>query len=168
MRRKKIKIHDCELIVSDTGRVWSAPRTIVHKNGRVHYYAEKELKTHLRKGYVEVQGWVNGTFHNYRVHRLVALAFIPNPNNFPYINHKDACKSNNNVSNLEWCSQQDNSLHAKHMGLLGRCKKIHCITDDKYFDCAYDADRYYGLNLGSSSVSCRRKKPYKGLLFEYV
>lgn len=168
MERKRIKINDCELIISDDGRVWSPARDVIYTNGCVHHYDEKELKTHLRNGYVEVQGWKNNKFHNYRVHRLVAIAFIPNPDNLPCVNHKDACRSNNKVSNLEWCTQLQNMQHAKKSGLLRKGKTIRCINDGLLFNCSYDADRHYGLALGSSSLSCRRKKPTKGLLFEYV
>ena len=63
----------------------------------------------------------------YSVHRLVATAFIPNPNGFTQINHKDGNKDNNCVSNLEWCDQSHNLAHAYKMGLISREKEsINC------------------------------------------
>jgi hypothetical protein len=52
-----------------------------------------------------------------RVHRVVAKLFIPNPNNLPVINHKDGNKVNNNVDNLEWCTDKENQIHARDNGL---------------------------------------------------
>lgn len=53
----------------------------------------------------------DGRFRTMKVHRLVALAYIPNPHKFPCVNHKDECKHNNNVDNLEWCSHKYNSTY---------------------------------------------------------
>lgn len=61
-----------------------------------------------RSGYLYVNLKKNGKGYMLRVHRLVAQAFIDNPLNLPFINHKDECKTNNNVDNLEWCTQKYN------------------------------------------------------------
>lgn len=60
------------------------------------------------RGYKSLSLYKNGKGKTYRVHRLVAQAFIPNPNNLPEVNHKDENKANNHVSNLEWISHKDN------------------------------------------------------------
>ena len=66
-----------------------------------------------RSGYLRVILCKNGICKNMRVHRLVASAFIPNPNNLETVNHKDENKWNNNVSNLEWMSQADNTAYSQ-------------------------------------------------------
>lgn len=82
--------------VSDTGKVYSIKRN-------------KELSIQKSKGYLRVQLWKNGSCKWFLIHRLVAEAFIPNPDNLPQVNHKDECKFNNNIDNLEWCSAKYNS-----------------------------------------------------------
>lgn len=74
------------------------------------------------KGYMKVE--LHGK--SMRVHRLVAQAFIPNPENKKQINHKDGNKSNNDSSNLEWCTNSENTKHAWDSGLrkIKGCPKI--------------------------------------------
>lgn len=69
------------------------------------------LKNH-NKGYLQVELASGGIKKMYMVHRLVASAFIENPNNLPQVNHKDEDKKNNKVDNLEWCDQQYNTLYS--------------------------------------------------------
>lgn len=64
------------------------------------------------KGYLTVGLYDGETTKSVGIHRAVALAFIPNPDNKPETNHKDSNKSNNHVSNLEWCTTQENILHS--------------------------------------------------------
>lgn len=68
----------------------------------------KLLKQGTTRGYKLTCLYKNGKGKQYWVHRLVAIAFIPNPNNLPVVNHKDENPSNNNVNNLEWCTQEYN------------------------------------------------------------
>jgi hypothetical protein len=70
-------------------------------------------------GYLNVTFCIDGVITNYKAHRLIAEAFIPNPLNLPVINHKDGDKTNNNVENLEWCTSSENRIHA--VNVLG-CK----------------------------------------------
>lgn len=78
----------------------------------------------VSQGYLVICASVDGKRKNLRVHRLVAEAFIPNPNNLPMINHKDENKTNNNVENLEWCSCAYNNTYGE------RLKKVK-ITREK-------------------------------------
>ena len=83
----------------------------------------KGLKDNPRKatrkddGYYIFDYYKNKKRYMVRLHRAVAECFIPNPNNLPCINHKDGDKSNNSVTNLEWCSYSENIKHAYNTGL---------------------------------------------------
>lgn len=78
----------------------------------------KKLKPTLtQKGYLKVSTWVNNLRVYCLVHRAVALAFIPNPNNLPTVNHIDADKTNNFFDNLEWATQKEQLKHAHSLGL---------------------------------------------------
>lgn len=74
------------------------------------------------------------------VHRLVALAYIPNPNKHPLINHKDGDPSNNNVANLEWCDYKYNCKHAMETGLCHkRGKRVACMNSTGIILCQFDS-----------------------------
>ena len=105
--------------VSNLGRVKSLSRSIVYKDGREYTYPSKIIKNQkVSTGYRSVMFYgVNGK-KQYYVHRLVAETFIPNPKNLGDVNHKDCCKTNNIIINLEWCSRSDNIKHAYKNGLI--------------------------------------------------
>lgn len=89
--------------VSNQGRVRS------HRKGFAQI-----LKPILEKwnGYFTVSLFdVNGQMHKVKIHRLVALAFVPNPHGYPCVNHKDENKTNNHADNLEWCSKAYNTTY---------------------------------------------------------
>ena len=71
-----------------------------------------------QNGYLYVNLSKNGKYKSKNIHILVAKAYIPNPNNFPQVNHIDGNKSNNNVNNLEWCTASHNMKHAYKIGVL--------------------------------------------------
>lgn len=73
--------------------------------GKVWSYRRQKFLTpfYNTKGYLKVDLWKNGKVKTFSVHRLVAEAYIPNPDNLPQVNHKDECKTNNCLQNLEWC-----------------------------------------------------------------
>ena len=85
---------------------------LINENGVIiSYRTHKPMKTFIdKKGYEKIDFKINGKrIRSLLVHRLVALTFIPNPNNLPQVNHKDENKQNNNVNNLEWCDGKYNS-----------------------------------------------------------
>lgn len=101
---KDIKGYEGLYQVSDQGRVKSFVR---RKEGKI-----LKLQT-TYKGYLSVK--VGGK--RVAVHRKVAKAFIPNLDNKPQVNHIDGIKTNNNVDNLEWCTNSENQIHANKLGL---------------------------------------------------
>ena len=78
----------------------------------------KLMSQRIQQGYCHVGLTINGKGKSCRVHRLVAQAFIPNPDNKPYVNHIDGNRSNNHVENLEWCTPKENTQHAVKTGLM--------------------------------------------------
>ena len=93
--------------ITEDGQIWSKR-------------SNRFLKLNLINGYLTHTtriGGRSGTNIVLRVHRLVAKAYIPNPDNKPFVNHKDGNKQNNHVSNLEWCTPKENSQHAYDTGL---------------------------------------------------
>lgn len=129
---------------------------------------------------------------NKYVHRIVAEAYIPNPQNLPCVNHKDEDKTNNFVGNLEWCTVQYNTTYGnarekqadalrgrKHsqehrdknrqgnLGKHGKQKKVICLDDGKVFDSYNEAGRYYGMHYQTVKSCCERKSQGKMRTFRY-
>ena len=95
--------------VSSYGRVRSLGQFVNHNYGGYAYRKGRLLKPGLgSRGYLSVTLSKNGIQKQYTVHRLVAQAFIENPDNLPQVNHKDEDRTNNNVTNLEWCDAKYN------------------------------------------------------------
>lgn len=96
--------------ISSFGRVKSLAR-IIKRNYNNYTVKEKILKLGESKGYKQVCLCKDKRIYWKQVHRLVAEAFINNPNNYPCINHKDENPSNNSVTNLEWCTYSYNNTY---------------------------------------------------------
>ena len=87
--------------------------------GRIYSYRSKRfLKEETNKGYKRINLFKDGIYKHYRVHRLVAEAYIPNPDKLPQINHIDENRANNCVNNLEWCDQQYNNDYSQSYQIL--------------------------------------------------
>lgn len=107
-----------ELYEIDTfGNIKSKDKKVKNKNG-YRIIKGKILKPKYDKyGYLKIGLTKNNKQKFYFVHRLVAKTFLPNPNNYLIINHKDGNKTNNYIGNLEWCTQKYNIKHAYDNGL---------------------------------------------------
>lgn len=78
-----------------------------------------------KNGYKRVTLSMNGKTKHHMVHRLVAICFLPNPSNFPCVNHKDENKTNNNVNNIEWCTYSHNVNYGnRNYKIMSRSKKV--------------------------------------------
>ena len=164
----------------------------VSSHGRVRslkYSKERILKPRKDKGgYKQVELCRDGKGKTYRVHRLVAEAFIPNPNNLPCVNHKIddyEHRSDNRVENLEWCTVAYNNNYGNHGKRISnankgdknpRARKIICVTTGEKFDCiTYAAETYNASRTNISNCLNGRRKtagkhPITGekLKWEYI
>lgn len=111
--------------ISNLGRVKSKERTtnVGIRNVKKAKRKEKILKPlKLTKGYLGIRLYNGINAKTFKIHRLVAKAFIPNPEKLPQVNHLDGNKENNSVDNLEWCNQIQNMKHSYDIGLRDREK----------------------------------------------
>ena len=108
---RPIKGYEGYYEVSSYGNVRSVNRIIAHSDGKMEHHKGKLLKCKEKNGYLLVQLCKNGKHTTFFIHRLVAQCFIPNPDSFPIINHKDEVKTNNCVDNLEWCTHRYNNCY---------------------------------------------------------
>lgn len=106
-----------------------------------------------------------GVSCNVCVHRLVAEAFIPNPNNLPEVNHLDGNKANNNSTNLEWASYSENNIHAVYSGLNSQAIKVICNETGEIYPSYAEAERKLNLPLGTISTEIRNEKFNHGYTF---
>lgn len=106
--------------VSNQGQVRGVDRYVRGSHGTTNFIASKLLAISINKKrrYPTAALQKENRKHTKSVHRLVALAFHPNPNNLPEVNHKDGIKTNNWATNLEWSSRIDNIHHARDTGLM--------------------------------------------------
>ena len=126
--------------ITENGEVWSAKRNIF-------------LTPHNDRGYLTVNLSNNVIRQIKKIHRLVAEAFIPNPNNLPQINHKDEDKTNNCVNNLEWCDQAYNNSYGHRTKSFSQ--KIKCVETQKIYSSIREASRQTGISYSSISMASR-------------
>ena len=164
---RDIKDYEGLYQISNLGRVKSLNYNRTKK--------EKILKPRNSQGYLHVTLVKNSKCKGFTVHRLVAMHFIENPNNYPEVNHKDENKQNNKVENLEWCTDKYNKNYGTRTqraseSRKGKCKgsknersrKVQCITTGKKFNTIKEAAEYYYVNYKHISTCCRGKRNYCG------
>ena len=127
-------------------------------------------------GYERVSLWNKGKNQKFSIHRLVAIKYLDNPNNYKIINHKDGNKLNNNVSNLEWCDVSTNTKHAYKNNLV---KNIHTTKVIQYskdmeiikkWDSIVDAEKELKINHANIITVCNQNTNRKyagGYIWRY-
>ena len=165
------------------------PRYWINKEGQItNKETGKTIKWLIsRHGYYYCHLWANNGNRYIRMHRLLALAFIPNPNNYPLVRHLNDIKTDNRLENLAWGTMSENikdsikngkynqeaSEKARNIGrkISGtKCsKKVLCIETNTIFDSTKEAGDWLGVNRAGISGCCRRKyKTIKGYHWKYV
>lgn len=153
--------------------------TSQHPNGAKMFYEEKEVKGYIDKeGYRIVYLQAPNKKITKKVHRLVAEAFIPNPNNLSQVNHKDENRLNNSVQNLEWCDAKYNANHGTRKDKLKKISGIRVAQYDlsgnliKIWDSISQASQYFGTKTTAGIRRVCKKEPgrntYKGFIWRYV
>ena len=152
--------------ISNLGRVKSLG------NGKTHNSKEHLLKLEKDKyKYSIVCLCKQGKMKRYKVHRLVAQHFIHNPNNLEQINHIDEDKTNNCVSNLEWCDAKHNCNYGTRNKRIGESnsKQVMCVETGVIYTSTMEIQRQLGFSSGNISNACtgRYKQAY-GFHWKYV
>lgn len=162
---KDVKNYEGIYQISNLGRVKSLERTVIKKDGRSQQIKESLRTIEYNVGDYRVVGLCkNGKQKIKRVARLVAEAFIPNPNNLPEVNHIDENKHNDSVQNLEWCSRSYNINHGTRNKRVGNhyIKRVYQYSLNgkliKVFNSLSEAAKANNYLVGNMSVACRKVK----------
>lgn len=167
--------------VSNLGRVKSLGMNFIRSDLKPYTRSGRILHQLVYKNdYVKVELTNHGFSKRYYVHRLVAQAFIPNPDNLPEVNHKDENPANNHVDNLEWCTHKYNSNYGTRakrikntMQSIGRMVPVLMYSKDgkfiKRFDSIRGASEELNIHCGSIVECCqgKRRKSAGGYVWKY-
>lgn len=174
--------------ISNKGNVRSLDRYVMNGN-RCCLLKGKPIKPYLTlKGYLIVDLYKNSQRTHYLIHRLIAEAFIPNPNNLPCIDHINTIRTDNRVENLRWCSckeNMNNPLTREHINIKIRSKEVqekrlatvrkkqscHCEIPVYYVDedgskisfkSMAEAQRQTNVHHACIALSINKKRPISG------
>ena len=152
---RDIKGYEGLYAITSCGKVWS-------------YRAQKFMSPRVHAGgYLSVHLSINGKEKCFLIHRLVAEAYIPNPDNLPQIDHIDGDKTHNWINNLQWITNKDN---AKKKGKYGRRRQVHCIETGRIYRSCREAAKAVGLACPKGVSGCCKgyRQTAAGYHWEYV
>lgn len=158
--------------VSNYGKVKSLEREIDNKWGKTHLLKGRILKPQIDKyGYLYVNLYKDKKNYHKTIHRLVATAFIPNPDNLPCVNHRDENPKNNFVENLEWCDNAYNLNYGgrKERAAKSRLKPVYQYDLEGNLVKKWNSLKEIPYNNGNISMCCNGKiKTAYGFLWRYA
>lgn len=156
---KDIKNYEGLYAITEDGKVWG-------------YKTQKFLKPRINKnGYFWVTLSKNNKMKNWRIHRLVAEAYIPNPNNYPHVNHLDEDKSNNTINNLQWCTAKQNLNHGTRNNRISESlkKSVYCVELDKIYESLMQCAQELNISISGICECCRgTRKTAGGYHWQYI
>ena len=170
---KKVPNYEENYEIDENGNIYSLPR-----NGTVNY--KKKISTRInRHGYEQCSLMKNNKMKTHLVHRLVAICFVDNPNNYPQVNHINGIKSDNRAENLEWCSVSYNTKHAFERNLGGfkdsALKNLSIMNEKQYtkvilekdeevltFNSTLEAGKFLNTDKNNISRAFRKNQKCKG------
>lgn len=151
--------------ISETGKIFSIKRNM------------KELKYGVDKnGYYRVSLQCESGRKSFRVNKLVAIMFIPNPNFYPVVDHKDSNKQNNKVENLEWVTVKENTIRGYKNNKYHYTKRVKSIQDNKIIEFAsvQECANYYNVSyfdiskIANDKISPHKRGKIKHIDFEFI
>lgn len=156
---KILTMYGATISVYDDGSIW------IHRGSR----NKRRFGHTTDKGYKAVLIRDNGKERTVFVHRLVALAFVPNPDNKPQVNHIDGNKTNNRAENLEWVTLAENMRHRAEVLKSYHKKPIRCIELGVTFDSVSEASKICGVSRASiTECASGRRKTAGGKRWQYA
>lgn len=153
---------------SSEGRIRRIKRIIINHGTLTTKKGAIIGQSNTRKGYKRVDLYLNGKKHQELVHRLIAEAFIPNPDNLNCVNHKDEVKTNNYVDNLEWCDYRYNNTYGTRIERSVKkqsIKVLQCTLDGNViseYPSIKEAERKTGISAGHICNVCKGIRPTAG------
>lgn len=152
--------------VSNLGNV---KRILLSKGVKIKANGNILTPTKDSSGYLQVRLLKNGKRKHYSHHRLIAEYFIPNPNNYLFINHINGIKTDNRIENLEWCTHSQNIIHAYSTGLINqpkgndskKTKKIIDIETGEIYPSVSTLSLKLGVNKGTLQNWLNNHRPNK-------